>query len=213
LDGAGGIQATSPSYSFQHMPASQATIARSHDTPTVARYSLSVRPPRLTDAILLAERVHAALVELSNIVVCYREHLMNKNKALERMGTILAGFEDTDFAYIFGSFLARDDFNDIDVAIYLSKELAPYERLKLSQRVARALEKGVEPRVNFDVRILNYAPLYFQYEIIRMRVAVMDRDRDRDRDRRVDYEAHLISEYLDLKYMYDYLDREFLART
>jgi len=38
------------------------------DGPTVARFALSGRPPapRLTDAILLAERIHAALVELSN---------------------------------------------------------------------------------------------------------------------------------------------------
>ena len=134
---------------------------------------------------------------------------MNKNKALERIGTILAGFEDIDFAYVFGSFLERDDFNDIDVAIYIPKELAPYQRFKLSQKVARALEEGIEPRVNFDVRVLNYAPPYFQYEVIRRGKVVIERDRER----RVDFEAHLISEYLDLKYMYDYLDRAFLART
>ena len=34
--------------------------------PTVARYALAGRPPRLTDSIILAERVHAALVELSD---------------------------------------------------------------------------------------------------------------------------------------------------
>lgn len=146
---------------------------------------------------------------ISEVFVSYREHLMNKNKALERIGTILVGFEDVDFAYVFGSFLERNDFNDIDVAIYLPRELAPYERFKLSQRVARVLEEGIEPRANFDVRILNCAPPYFQYEVIRQGTAVMERDRER----RVDYEAHLISEYLDLKYMYDYLDRAFLAKT
>jgi CRISPR-associated protein Csb2 len=35
-------------------------------TPTTARFSLSGRPPKLTDSIILAERVHAALVELSD---------------------------------------------------------------------------------------------------------------------------------------------------
>jgi len=34
--------------------------------PTAARFSLSGRAPKLTDAIVLAERVHAALVELSD---------------------------------------------------------------------------------------------------------------------------------------------------
>lgn len=36
------------------------------DSPTVARFSLSGLAPRLTDAILLAERMHAALGELSD---------------------------------------------------------------------------------------------------------------------------------------------------
>lgn len=48
------------------MPALETSSAASHNNPTVARYSLSGQAPRLTDAILLAERIHAALVELSN---------------------------------------------------------------------------------------------------------------------------------------------------
>lgn len=36
---------------------------------------------------------------------------------------------------------------------------------------------------------------------------------ERDQDMRVDYEAHLISKYLDLKYMYDRFDQDFLARA
>lgn len=48
------------------MPALKTTSSRYHDIPTVARFSLSGRAPRFTDAILLAERIHAALVELSD---------------------------------------------------------------------------------------------------------------------------------------------------
>ncbi len=48
------------------MPRSETISAHLNDTPTVARYSLSGKAPKLTDAILLAERVHAALVELSD---------------------------------------------------------------------------------------------------------------------------------------------------
>lgn len=54
----------SPSYSFQErlaVPASRATCAVCHDTTPVARYSLSSLAPRLTNAILLAERFHLAL--------------------------------------------------------------------------------------------------------------------------------------------------------
>jgi uncharacterized protein len=134
---------------------------------------------------------------------------MDKSKTKERIRYILNGFGEIDHAYVFGSFLERDDFHDIDVAIHLYKEQSPYQRFKLSGKVARSLEQGIQPRVNFDVRILNYAPSYFQYEVIRKGIVVLERDRER----RVDYEAHLISEYLDLKYMYDLLDQAFLARA
>ncbi len=59
------------------------------------------------------------------------------------------------------------------------------------------------------MRILNYAPVYFQYEVISKGIVVLERDQDM----RVDFEAHLISEYLDLKYMYDRFDQAYLARA
>jgi hypothetical protein len=61
LEGAGAVESASPSYSFQDI-----TSATCLDDPTVARYSLSGSAPMLTEAILLAERMHAALVELSD---------------------------------------------------------------------------------------------------------------------------------------------------
>jgi uncharacterized protein len=141
--------------------------------------------------------------------ITYGDQLMDKNRALESIRFILNGFEEIDLAYVFGSFLGRDDFHDIDVAIHLCKEQSPYQRFKLAQRIAGCLEKGIEPRVNLDVRILNSAPPDFQYEVISKGIVVLERDRER----RVDYEASLISEYLDLKYMYDLLDQAFLARA
>ena len=134
---------------------------------------------------------------------------MDKNQTLERIHNLLKIFEEIDLGYVFGSFLERDDFHDIDIAIHLSKELPAYKRFKLSQKIAGCLEKEVVPGVEFDVRILNYAPVYFQYEVISKGIVVLERDQDM----RVDFEAHLISEYLDLKYMYDRYDQDFLARA
>lgn len=134
---------------------------------------------------------------------------MERAEVLGSISSILRGFKEIDLGYVFGSFLEREDFHDIDVAVHLGKELAPYQRFKLSQRIARALEEGIEPRFEFDVRILNYAPVYFQYEVISKGTVVLQRVDEK----RVNYEAHLISEYLDLRYMYEYLDQAFLART
>lgn len=134
---------------------------------------------------------------------------MEKNRILECIRFILSGFEEIDLAYVYGSFLKRDDFRDINIAVHLSKELSPYLRFKLSSKVAIGLEKGIQPRVDFDLRVLNCAPAYFQYEVIRQGIIALERDQDM----RVDFEAHLISEYLDLKYMYDRFDQDFLARA
>jgi predicted nucleotidyltransferase len=135
--------------------------------------------------------------------------MMDKSRILECIRTILAGFDEINLAYVFGSFLERDDFHDIDVAVHLCRDLLPYQRFKLSQKIARTLERGIEPRIDFDVRILNHAPAYFQYEVVSKGLIMLERDRGK----RVDYEAHQITEYLDLKYMYDYLDKAFLARA
>ena len=134
---------------------------------------------------------------------------MDRDGVVKLIRSILAGFEEIDLAYLYGSFLERDDFRDIDIAIHLSKDMAAYPRFKLSAKVAGSLEKEMQPRVDFDVKILNDAPAHFQYEVISKGVVVLERDRDK----RVDYEAHLISEYLDLKYMYDLFDQAFLARS
>lgn len=56
----------SPRYS-RYSPRDVSEIRQGPDhPPTVGRYAVGGRPPRLTDGITLAERVHAALVELSD---------------------------------------------------------------------------------------------------------------------------------------------------
>lgn len=48
------------------VPHSSADIKNDADLPTVARFALSGQVPRLTDAIILGDRIHLALVKLSN---------------------------------------------------------------------------------------------------------------------------------------------------
>jgi len=56
----------SPRYS-RYSPRDVSEIRQGPDhPPTVGRYAVGGRPPKLTDGITLAERVHAALVELSD---------------------------------------------------------------------------------------------------------------------------------------------------
>jgi predicted nucleotidyltransferase len=134
---------------------------------------------------------------------------MDRGRVLAEIERVLSKFKEIDASYVFGSFLKTDGFNDIDVALLVSNELTPYEKLKFELKVAGELERKIKPRVQFDVKILNYSPIYFQYEVVKNGVAAYVKDQDK----RVDYEAHLISDYLDLKEMYDFMDKEFLARA
>ncbi len=97
----------------------------------------------------------------------------------------------------------------MDIALYLSKDLRPYKELKFSLKMERAIEKEIEPRCEFDAKILNHAPIIFQYEIIKTGTVVFSRAETK----RINYEVMVLSSYLDYKGTSDWLDREFLARV
>ncbi len=133
----------------------------------------------------------------------------DRQEIIEKIREIISRFDDLDIAYIFGSFLERDKFGDIDVAVVISKKLDPYGRFKFAMKMARELEKGINPRFEFDVKILNYSPVEFQHEVLKKgRVVFL-----RDETRRIEYEFEIISTYLDFRDMYEFIDKKFLARV
>jgi predicted nucleotidyltransferase len=133
----------------------------------------------------------------------------DKEEFTKRIGEVLNRFQEIEFAYLFGSFLERDAFNDVDVALHVSKDFSPYKGVKFSLKVERAIEKEIEPRCVFDVKILNHAPIVFQYEVINVGEVTFSRDEKK----RMRYEATVLSSYLDYKETSDWLDREFLAKV
>ena len=138
------------------------------------------------------------------------EHLrVKKGYVIKDIEKVLNGFKEIEFAYCFGSFLEREEFNDIDIALYISKDISPYEGLKLSLKVERELERVIKPRKRVDVKILTHAPIAFQYEVIKRGEVIFSRN-DTMRKR---YEAEVLSRYLDYKETSDWLDRKFLAKV
>jgi len=129
-----------------------------------------------------------------------------KEDICAKIAMALGPFDAVGVAYVFGSFLEGDDFRDIDLALVLARDLAPYERFKYAMEVGRAVERAITPRCEVDVRVLNNAPISFQYEVIRTGISVFAKD-ERDRVR---YEADLISDWLDFKETSDWLDEQFL---
>ena len=133
---------------------------------------------------------------------------MKREKIFHKIAKTLSKFNEVDLAYAHGSFLKRDDFNDIDIALLISSNPPiPYECFKFTMKISREIEREVKPGCEVDIKILNYSPLAFQYEVIRDGKPIFIRNDDMH----VRYEARVLSEYLDFKETMLRFDREFLS--
>jgi len=132
---------------------------------------------------------------------------LDKEQMIKEISRCLSGFEDLLLGYLYGSFLVRNDFHDIDIGILLSRERKPYELFKYSMTIASDLERCITPRFDVDLRILNNAPVEFQYEVVRTGKVVFARVEGL----RIAFEDDVMAKYLDLKPLYDRMDRALLA--
>lgn len=106
----------------------------------------------------------------------------------------LEKYDDIVFAYIFGSFVDSDRYNDIDVAIFLKNP----EKDRLMERefeLERILEDKI--RISFDVRIINFAPISFVYNVLKNKILIIDRDTSL----RADFESLIFRKYFDYKHL------------
>lgn len=92
-------------------------------------------------------------------------------------------------AYVFGSFTAGNDFGDIDLALLMDTAISDSLELELSAENSL----GQLLHLPVDVRVLNRAPLSFQYRVIREGRLVLDSDPNR----RADFEGQVLKRYFD----------------
>ena len=115
---------------------------------------------------------------------------VSKKAVKEAIREVLKKHEEILFAYLHGSFVKKDAFHDIDVAIYLERmpaSVLEYE-LQMETELMKALGKYI-----VDVRILNDAPLSFKYNVIKDGIVLLSKDDDK----RADFEEKTIVFYLD----------------
>ena len=124
-----------------------------------------------------------------------------KKHLIEKITAFLQTKEYILFAYIFGSFLPGKDFNDIDVAIFISSE--KFDSL-LVKELEIERELGDVLHFPFDVRIINRSPLPFTYNAIKSGVVVLDNEKSL----RTDFEGLIFKKYFDYKHLRDEYLRE-----
>ena len=124
----------------------------------------------------------------------HKKHSMPQSERARICETIAArlvrSFPDIAAAYIFGSFVDRGSFGDIDIGILLAGEKVP-AALEFELSMETALEKEV--RLPVDVRVLNSAPLSFQHQVIKSGLLVIDKDPNR----RAAFEGKVRKQYFD----------------
>jgi len=103
------------------------------------------------------------------------------------------------FAYVFGSFVSGDAFSDIDIGVFTSGDELE-SPLKLELELERELEEEIH--IPVDVRIVNHAPLSFNYNILKSGVVIVDRSKSL----RADFEGLVYKKYFDFRH----LRREYL---
>ena len=119
---------------------------------------------------------------------------VNKDDVIRKIRDVIEKDSVVLFAYLHGSFLESNNYNDIDVAVYLKegKEIIPLEIQEKEFKLSSMLEQKCR-NTRFDVRTLNLAPLSFKYQVINNGLLLFTKDEDR----LTDFEMATIPQYLD----------------
>lgn len=116
---------------------------------------------------------------------------IQKEKLIGQVQSLLKECPEIAFAYLYGSFAENLPLHDIDVGVYLT-EIGQEESTLYSLALSQILSKEV--KVPVDVRVLNFAPVSFVFQVIRGILIL-----DRNEELRVYIVEETVKKYLDLK--------------
>jgi len=116
----------------------------------------------------------------------------NRKKIQSEISKYLKKEKNILFVYLHGSFLQKK-FRDIDIGIYLSKVFTKKQVLKYELYLETQMSNkfGYE----FDVRVLNHAPLSFKFKVIKNSILLFSKDEKI----RVDFESLSFVKYHDFE--------------
>lgn len=129
-------------------------------------------------------------------------------RLIRQMKEAISRFKEIELGYLFGSFVKKETFGDIDIAVLLSESKSPYKNFKFAMKVGRLIEENTGFQHEIDVKILNASPLPFQYQVIREGKPVFIRDKSAY----IQYETRLLSQYLDYQETLNWFNKRFLER-
>ena len=122
---------------------------------------------------------------------------MNSEEIKKVLEEILLDKEEIVASYLYGSVIYSNFYEDIDVGLLVTDLFKP--KLMYEAIIAGELEKKLKDILKIskpvDVRILNGRPLRFLFSILKNSKIICSRDDFK----RVQFEARIMKEYLDIK--------------
>ena len=115
--------------------------------------------------------------------------IQEKEECINAISSLLQHHSEIFAAYLFGSFVTKESFADIDLGILLRRE--PEDILEYEIELESKLEKL--DRFRLDVRVLNRAPISFAQNVIRYGRVIIDREPNI----RSDFESYVLKKYFD----------------
>jgi predicted nucleotidyltransferase len=112
-----------------------------------------------------------------------------KEEIVDAISSFLQQHGEIYAAYLFGSFITKESFADIDLGVLLRRE--PEDILEYEIELESKLEKL--ERFRLDVRVLNRAPISFAQNVIRYGRLIIDREPNI----RSDFESYVLKKYFD----------------
>lgn len=108
-----------------------------------------------------------------------------------KLKKILENHEEIEFAFLYGSFLEKLPFHDLDLGIYVQN----FDRNSVTTyALTLAEELSADLKIPVDVRVINYAPLTFIFNVLRGELLL-----NRNDDLLSQIMEQTMQRYLDLK--------------
>jgi len=120
---------------------------------------------------------------------------LEKKQIQNKITEYLRERDEVIFAYIFGSFVAKEYYHDIDVAVYLSDNFDKNDLKKFPYGYESGMisQLNILVRKNIDFIVMNNAELYIQKKIINEGVLLFSKNERK----RINYENYIRKMYID----------------
>ncbi|MBU0559637.1 MAG: nucleotidyltransferase domain-containing protein [Bacteroidetes bacterium] len=120
---------------------------------------------------------------------------IDKIKIKEKISAFLLEKEEIKLAYIFGSFINKEKYNDIDVAVYLNHEFNRNDLIKYPYGYESNLNSEINllVREKIDFIVMNNSEITLQHRIINKGILLFSRDKPK----RISYENYIRKLYID----------------